>query len=56
MYLDSFGEAYPSKELVKYLGEDHIDIIKTKYQNYTNPLIRGYFFVRFIKLYRKLYL
>lgn len=49
IYFDSYGDANPSKELVKYLGKDNLWYNKERYQNYDDPPICGHLCLLFLK-------
>lgn len=48
-YFDSYGDANPPKELVKYLGEDNLCYNDRRYQDYNDPPICGHLCLEFLK-------
>lgn len=53
IYFDSYGNANPPRELVKYLGENNLRITSRKFQDYNDPPICGHLCLDFIKNYKK---
>ena len=53
IYFDSYGNANPPKELVKYLGETNLKITTGRFQDYNDPPICGHLCLDFIKKYKK---
>ena len=53
IYFDSYSNANPPKELVKYLGENNLKITTRKFQDYKDPPICGHLCLDFIKNYKK---
>jgi hypothetical protein len=41
-YFDSYGDTYPPKELVKYLGPENLNYNGERIQNYYDPPICGH--------------
>jgi len=41
-YFDSYGNASPPKEIVKYLGPENLFYNSKRFQNYNDPLICGH--------------
>ena len=41
-YFDSYGDAFPPEELVRYLGYEKIKYNEDRYQNYSDPPICGH--------------
>lgn len=41
-YFDSYGDARPPKELVRYLGSKNLVYNKSRFQNYDDPPICGH--------------
>lgn len=53
IYFDSYGNANPPKELVKYLGATNLKITTRRYQDFNDPPICGHLCLDFIKNYKK---
>lgn len=50
IYFDSYGDANPPIELVKYLGENNMWLNEDRFQNYGDPPICGHLCLEFLKL------
>lgn len=50
IYFDSYGDANPPIELVKYLGKNNMWLNEDRFQNYNDPPICGHLCLEFLKL------